>query len=72
MTQRSDTYDESAPAVDYELQSDDTGRTIKIPQRPVPAGWVALPRWCFVALLGLSLVGAVFSVLLVAAVLAAQ
>jgi len=70
MTQRSDTYDESAPAVDYELISGDTGRTIKVPQRTVPVGSVVLPRPVFYCLLGLSAVGAVAGVMLVAAVLA--
>lgn len=70
MTQNSDTYDETAPAVDYELISGDTGRTIKIPQRTVAAGSVVLPRPVFYCLLGLSAIGVVAGVMLVAAVLA--
>ena len=70
MTQNSDTYPGTAPAVDYELISGDTGRTIKVPQRMVPAGSIVLPRWCFYGLLGLSAVGLVAGVMLVSAVLA--
>jgi len=70
MTQRSNTYPETAPAVDYELISGDTGRTIKVPQRAVPVGSVVLSRPVFYCLLGLSAIGFVAGVILVAAVLA--
>lgn len=70
MTQNSDTYDETAPAVDYELISGDTERAIKVPQRKVPAGSIVLPRPVFYILLGFSAVGLVAGVMLVSAVLA--
>lgn len=70
MSQNSDTYEETAPAVDYELISGDTGRTIKVPQRTVPAGSIVLSRPLFYCLLGLSAIGFVAGVILVGAVLA--
>lgn len=70
MTQKSGTYPESAQAVDYELQSDDTGRVIKIPQRRIPPRAIVLPRWVFYILLGCSTAGLVAGVMLFSAVLA--
>jgi hypothetical protein len=70
MTQRSETYQDTAPAVDYELVSGDTGREIKIPKRRIPSRAVVLPRWCFYLLLGFALIGLVAGVVLVSAVLA--
>jgi len=70
MTQKSGTCPETAPAVDYELISGDTGRKIKIPQRKIANSAVVLPRWCFFLLLGLSTVGVIVGVILVSAVFA--
>ncbi len=70
MTQRSETYQEGPPAVDYELHSDDTGHSVKIPKRRIPPSAIVLPRWCFYLLLGFAAVGLVAGVVLTAAVLA--
>lgn len=70
MTQRSDTYPQPGGAVDYELQSEDTGRRFKIPRRKVPIGAVVLPRWVFYLLLGFAAIGLVAGVILFSAVAA--
>lgn len=70
MTQRSETYQESEPAVDYELISGDTGREFKIPRRKIPPRAIIMPRWLFYILLGLAGVGLVAGVILFSAVAA--
>ncbi len=70
MTQRSETYQESEPAVDYELISGDTGREFKIPRRKIPPRAIILPRWLFYILLGFAGVGLVAGVILFSAVAA--
>ena len=64
MSRNSEGYD---LPVDYELHETAEPAPRELPKRHVPADAVVLSRWFFYLLAGMSIVGVVFAVLLVAA-----